>query len=122
MKNYETNVYDYIDSKTGAHVVKATTIYGGKAIYAYAKCDPEDEFDLEFGTKIALKRLDIKIAQKRISNKKEDLKVYKHRLTYIENEKRRTKKSIEQAEISVIDRKIKLKKLEAELEEILTKV
>jgi hypothetical protein len=122
MKNYETNVYDYIDSKTGAHIVKAVTTYGGKAIYAYAKCDPEDEFALEFGTQVALKRLDIKIAQKRISNKKEDLKLYKQRLIYIENKKRRTKKAIERAEVAVIDRKIKLKKLESELEEILSRV
>ena len=48
-KNYDVKVFDYVEKATGAHIVKAVTTYEGKAVYAFAKCDPEDTFDYEFG-------------------------------------------------------------------------
>ena len=51
--------------KHEGNVVTATTKYAGNIISATAKCDPSDTFDLEIGKKLAEKRLECKVAQKR---------------------------------------------------------
>ncbi len=122
MRNYETKIYDYVDKKTGAHVVKATTMYAGKVVSAYSKCNPEDTFDLKFGTAVALKRLDIKIAQKRHASMLTYAKFCKMNLEFIELEKRRTKRAMERAEVAALDRKLEAKQLETELAELLNHI
>ena len=122
MRNYDTQVYDYVEKKTGAHVVKAKTTYAGKTVCAYAKCDPEDTFDLDFGTKVALKRLDIKIAEKRAAHMTKYVKFCQMNLDFIEQEKRRVKKARDRAEVAVFDRKVEIKELEAELAEMLKNI
>ena len=118
MRNYPTKVYDYIDKNTGSHIVKAITMYANEFISAIAKCDPNDEFDLELGKTIALTRLNIKVAKKRKANMKMWAKSCKEHLEYLETEKRRVKKALEYAECSATDRKVEIKKLEAALSEI----
>jgi septum formation topological specificity factor MinE len=120
MRNYETKIYDYIDRKTGAHIVKATTLYAGKTISAYSKCNPEDIFNLELGTNIALKRLDLKIAHKRQASMIAYAKFCKMNLDVIDVEKRRIKKAMERAEVATLDRKLEIKTLEADLSKLLT--
>ena len=122
MRNYETKIYDYVDKKTGAHVVKATTLYAGKTISAYSRCDPNDAFDLKFGTDVALKRLDIKIAKKRQASMIAYAKFCKMNLEFIEIEKRRVKKALERAEVAALDRKVEATKLETELAEMLANI
>lgn len=122
MRNYETKVFDYIDKKTGAHIVKATTMYAGKPVSAFAKCDPSDNFDLKFGTDVALKRLDIKIAMKRHASMVAYAKMCKQHLDWIEVERRRAQKAMERAEIAAVDRICEAKDMEAELNEMLVAV
>ena len=119
MRNYVTNLYEYTDKKTGAHVVKATTMYAGKTVSAFAKCDPRDNFDPNFGAELALKRLDLKIAQKRQASMIAYAKFCKMNLEFIEPEKRRIKKAMERAEIAALDRKLEIKEFEADLAELL---
>ena len=119
MTNYETKIYDYVEPSTGRHVVKATTNYAGKAVYAFAKCDPEDSFNLELGTKVALKRLDIKIAQKRAKTAKHRVKNCQRALDWLEGEIKRMRKVRENAEILFADRNVEINNLEAELAEML---
>ena len=45
--------------------VIATTTYCGKPVRAVAKCNPEDEYDRQFGEDLALARLNLKVAKKR---------------------------------------------------------
>ena len=52
----------YTDEKT---IVIATSTYGKKIVRGIAKCNPNDEFDLEYGKRLAKARLDYKIAKKR---------------------------------------------------------
>lgn len=119
MRNYETKFFDYIDKKTGGHVVKATTLYAGKIVSAFSKCDPNDKFDLEFGKAVASKRLDIKINQKRYASMLAYAKFCKQNLEFLEQEKKRIQRAMERAEIAGLDRKVELKELEAELAELL---
>ncbi len=119
MRNYPTKVYNYIDNKTGAHVVKAITMYAGQPVTAVAKCDPTDTFDLEFGTKIALARLDLKIAKKRRARMRAWAKSSGEYLEYLKIQERRARKAKEYAEIGALDRKVEINKLEAELAEML---
>lgn len=119
MRNYETKTFDYVDKKTGAHIVKATTMYAGKTVSAYSKCDPRDTFDLEFGKKVALKRLDIKIAEKRAASMQSYAKFCQTNLNWIEIEKRRTMKAMQRAQVAAADRKVEVAQLEAELAEML---
>ena len=116
MRNYETNVYDYVEN--GIHIVKAVTTYEGKSVYAYAKCDPNDNFDLEFGTKLALKRLDLKIAFKRAVHNKEYAKYCRLDLERLEQYKKRLNKTIKSAEISYSNRMVEVNQLESEIEKM----
>ena len=120
MRNYETKIFDYIDKKTGAHVVKAETMYAGKPVSAYSKCDPSDNFSLAFGTAVALKRLDYKIAKKRQASMLAYAKVCKQNLEWIENEKRRVKAALERAEVAALDRKVEANEIAVEIAKMLS--
>ena len=122
MRNYETKIYNYIDKTTGAHIVKAETMYAGKPVSAFAKCDPADNFDLKFGTNVALKRLDLKIARKRAASMKEYAKFCRMNLEFIEIEKRRVKGALQRAEVAYSDRMVEAKELEDEIAAMLAKV
>ena len=119
MRNYEIKTYDYVDKKTGAHIVKAVTMYAGRPITAIAKCDPEDVFNLELGARIALKRLDLKIANKRVADMRNYVKYCQTNLDFLEVEAKRIKKARDKAEIFVFDRKHEIDELEKQLEELL---
>ena len=122
MRNYETKIYDYVDKKTGQHIVKARTMYAGKPVVAVAKCDPADAFDLEFGTTLATKRLDLKIAEKRAASMKTYSKFCRMNLEFIEIEKRRTKNALQRAEVSYSDRMVEAKQLETEIAAMLSNI
>lgn len=115
MRNYETKVFDYIDKNTGVHIVKASTVYAGKTVNAYSKCDPNDTFSLAFGTAVALKRLDIKIAKKRRASMLAYAKMCRQNLEWLENEKRRVKGALERAEVAALDRKVEANDLQIDL-------
>ena len=119
MRNYATKVYNYVDKKTGAHIVKAVTMYAGKYVEATAKCDPADTFDLEFGTKIALTRLDLKIAKKRQVSMKAWAESTSEYLDYLKVQERKARKAKEYAEVAALDHKVEVKKLETVLAEML---
>ena len=122
MRNYETKTIDYIDKKTGAHVVKAMTMYAGKPVSAFAKCDPNDTFDLEFGKEVALRRLDYKIAMKRAASMKEYAKFCRMNLEFIEIEKRRVKGALQRAEVAYSDRMVEAQELETQIAEMLKSI
>jgi hypothetical protein len=119
MKNYDIRVYDYIEKATGVHIVKAVTTYEGKAIYAFAKCSPEDKFDLEFGVKLAVLRLDKKLAKKRYALRKAHLGCLKENLEWINQDKRKLVKLIEKEEVICADRRVELYNAEVELKNLL---
>lgn len=98
------------------------TTYAGKSVWAVAKCLPEDEFDLKFGTDVALKRLDIKIAKKRAADMSEYVKFCNMNIKFIEQEKRRVKQAKEHAEIAVGDRRAEIMQYEAELDAMLKNI
>ena len=118
MRNYETKIYDYVDKKTGAHVVKASTMYAGKVVNAFAKCDPTDTFDLAFGTTVALKRLDIKIAEKRAASMAAYAKFCEMNIDFLQQEVRRVSKALERARVATGDRLVDAKLYEDELKEL----
>lgn len=122
MRNYETKVYNYVDKKTGQQVVKAITMYAGKSVSAVAKCDPQDTFDLEFGTKLAMLRLDQKIALKRAASMKAYAKFCEMNLELVEIEKRRTKNALQRAEVSYSDRMVEAKQYADEIKAMLANI
>lgn len=54
----------YIDEKN--KTVIAVCKYNGHKVRAIAKCSPEDTFDIEFGTKLAIARCKSKLAKSKI--------------------------------------------------------
>jgi hypothetical protein len=120
MRNYETKTFDYIDKKTGAHIVKAETMYAGKPVSAFAKCDPNDTFSLAFGKEVALRRLDYKIAKKRQASMLAYAKMCKQNLEWIEIEKRRVKAALERAEVAALDRKVEANEIAVEIAKMLS--
>jgi hypothetical protein len=109
-----------MDKKTGQQVVKAITMYAGKSVSAVAKCDPQDTFDLEFGTKLAMLRLDQKIALKRAASMKAYAKFCEMNLELVEIEKRCVKTALERAQVAASDRLVDAKQYEDEIKALLT--
>lgn len=118
MRNYVTRVYDYVD-QAGYHVVKATTMYAGKKVSACTKCDPEDTFDLEFGKKVALKRLDHKIALKRAATFRHKAATCQEIIDRYKQEIVRMTKSKINAETFAADRMVEADDIEHELADLL---
>lgn len=55
-----------IFSNPEAKIVVAVSSYAGKTVRGVAKCHPSDEFDEEFGTKLAISRCAYKVSTKRV--------------------------------------------------------
>ena len=119
MKNYETKVYDYVEKDTDIHVVKAVTEYAGKTINAFAKCDPEDVFDIAYGAALAASRLDVKVAQKRYAIARRRAKNYQDMLNWLKAETKRVAKLCRKTETMAGNRKVELAEATAALEELL---
>jgi hypothetical protein len=54
-------------NKNGGTTVSAVSSYAGRAVKAYAKCRPEDNFDIEKGKELAAARCNLKVAEKRLN-------------------------------------------------------
>ncbi len=50
-----------------ANVIVAVSTFAGKSVRGVAKCHPNDSFNEEVGTKLALARCNLKVAQKRLA-------------------------------------------------------
>lgn len=122
MRNYETQIHEYTESSTGKRVIKAVTKYAGKAVFAFAKCDPEDKFDIEFGTKLALKRLDLKIAKKRAASAVRKAANCQKDLNWIKMETKRVTKLAESFKVLAANRKVEIKELETEIANMLANI
>lgn len=57
--------YTYIVVPKKRKVIAYST-YAGQAVRGIAKCAPNDEFDIEFGKKLAAARCNVKVARKRL--------------------------------------------------------
>ena len=56
--------YNYVVIPEKKKVVAYST-YAGQSVRGIAKCAPDDEFDVEFGKKLAAARCNVKVARKR---------------------------------------------------------
>ena len=72
--------------------VIAISSYAGKMIRAVAHCDDSDTFDLELGKKLAERKLDLKVAQKKLKRaaKQSDIANIQFMLAMAEAEHART--------------------------------
>lgn len=66
VKTMKNNYKIYVDEKN--KTVIAVCRYAGRNVRAVAKCAPEDTFNVEFGTKLAKARCDVKVAKAKIQN------------------------------------------------------
>ena len=64
MKKYPFEKYRFVISED-KHQVIAITHDAGETIKASATCDPSDEFDIEYGKKLAASRANYKVALRR---------------------------------------------------------
>ncbi len=67
MKNFPIEKYNFhqFKNENGGTTIVARTTYAGKTVKGYAKCHPEDTFDLEKGKELAAARCALKVAVKR---------------------------------------------------------
>ena len=66
MKEYKYNYeYHQFKNENGGITIVAVSSYAGRKVKGYAKCNPDDEFDLEKGKALARARCNQKIANKR---------------------------------------------------------
>ena len=73
MPNYK--VFTYTNEK-GLNVVKVGSTYAGKPVWGYATCAPEDNYDYDYGYRLAKARCDKKIAEKRLKASTEKMNMY----------------------------------------------
>ena len=104
MKPVDIKLYTYTEPVTGCKCVKAVTNYLGQNMFAIAKCDPVDEFDQEFGEKLATTRLNIKIAKRRIALAKARAAYAYEYKELLEKELRRVTYTAKQEESNTEDR------------------
>ena len=64
---YDLNKYKFFIANNS---VIAVSTYAGKKVRGVAKCNPNDEFSLEAGQKLAAARCNLKIAEKRAKRAK----------------------------------------------------
>lgn len=64
MSKKEPNYKYYTD---GVRKVVAVSTFAGKPVRGVAVCAEDDEFDLEFGKKLAKARCDVAVAKKRVN-------------------------------------------------------
>ena len=57
--------YNYVVIPEKKKIVAYST-YAGQSVRGVAKCAPDDEFDIEFGKKLAAARCNVKVARKRL--------------------------------------------------------
>ena len=122
MKPIDIKLYTYTEPITGCKCVKAVTNYVGQNMFAIAKCDPIDEFDQEFGEKLAAMRLNIKIAKRRVALAKERAEYAAEYKEFLDKELRRVNASIRREEVSVTERTADLEELVAAEEALLALV
>jgi adenosylmethionine-8-amino-7-oxononanoate aminotransferase len=122
MKPINVRLYTYTDKETGCKVVKAVTSYLGQTMFATAKCDPVDEFNQEFGEKLATTRLNIKVAKLRASIAEERAAYSSEYLNYLEKEQRRVNASIVRELTNISERMAELEALEKVEEDLLASV
>jgi hypothetical protein len=104
MRPLNIKLYTYTEPKTGCKVVKAVTNYVGQSLYALAKCDPVDEFNQEFGEKLAIARLNIKVAKCRVQLAKERVGYANEYMNWMQKEYARVAKSLIREEACAADR------------------
>ena len=73
-KNFEPH-YKVFSNNT--NYVKVGCSYAGKMIYGDAKCSPEDEFDFQFGYRLAKARCDMNIATAKLARCHQKIDVYR---------------------------------------------
>ena len=59
---------EYTDKENGKRYIIALSTYAGKTVKGVAVCDPEDEYDFEYGKRLAAARCEEKVAQRRLRN------------------------------------------------------
>ena len=55
------------------NVVSAISSFAGKIVKGSAKCDPQDEFDRNYGERLALARCNTKVSKRRVAQAKAKL-------------------------------------------------
>lgn len=118
----EIKFYEYFDKKKGCKAIKAVTTYGGKSVVAYSFTHPNDAYDVELGKAIAKKRLEIKIAHKRVSSMKHRAENYALAIVAYKAEIKRMDKEMHRALALVGDRLVDANTYEKELEALLSTV
>lgn len=104
MKPVDIKLYTYTDPITGCKCVKATTNYVGQKMFAIAKCDPTDEFNQEFGEKLAIARLNVKVAKRRVALAEERAAWAAEYSYWLAKEQSRIAATIKREEISIKER------------------
>lgn len=78
------------------HEIIAIGTYHGKIVKAKAKCNPDDEYDEDFGEKLALARLELKILNKRIKTANQRLSDLDYLIKFCEAMRNKYSEKIEQ--------------------------
>lgn len=68
INEYGEKYHFYHNAENGTIV--CTTLYKGQMVRGIAKCDPEDNFDIDFGKKLAYLRCKQKFARKKLKRAK----------------------------------------------------
>ena len=95
--------------------VYCMTFYAGKTVKGVAKRDPEDEFDLEVGKKLARARCEYKLRKKQLKNKLKRCEIAESELMIAQNHARNAVIYKVEAEANLETAKRALEEIEASL-------
>ena len=95
--------------------VYCMTFYAGKTVKGVAKRNPEDEFDLEVGKRLARARCDYKLRKKQLKNKIKRCEIAQAELIIAQNHARNAVIYKVEAEAALAAAKRALEEIEASL-------
>lgn len=107
MRNF---TYSFSENK-----VYCMTFYAGKTVRGIAKRDPEDEFDLEAGKRLAKARCEYKLRKKQLKNKIKRSEIAEAELMIAQNHARNAVIYKVEAEANLEASKKALQEIEASL-------
>lgn len=60
--------FSFFNDKNGKKTICARSTFAGKTVKGYAKYNPEDEYDEEFGKALAIARCDVRVNERRLKH------------------------------------------------------
>lgn len=111
--------HEFVNNKKNCKTIKCVSSYEGKTVQAVAEVHPDDEYNYEFGRKIAEKRCTVKLCDRKIKRFKRKQRQIDNDIEWYENQIKKLRKRKEAYKKTVCDTEVQRCEAEAALNRLL---